>query len=794
MVSAIFKKSWTDLKKRKSRTFFTVLTIALAISGLGLFAVVPLMDQTMLNEVNESNMYDVKVNFNYLELNETNFVDLENIDNIESAEGKSIFLTRFYIGERRNDAVFVGIDDFDEQRVDIVSKDSGSYPNYFEVLSDTGNSRSNLYNGKTGDRVSAYNSTGQVVELSITGKGHTLGFDYTNWGIAVFYTDLETVQELANASGYNYLSIDLEDSSETKAERTIEDIRSYLSENTDFQAFTDLPEIRTDNDWPGKEEFEGMASFFYILAFITMFCSIFLISNTMHTMVSEQRKEIAQMKAIGATRLQITKSYLATSIIIGIIGTIIGIILGVIVAYFMEVFLLSTFYGINPAFSVDWQTMVLSFFTGIAITVLATLPALFFALKITVRQGLEGVSITANGSSQLHRTLLRFDRMPRTAQMGVRNITRKKGRSAATTIQVALAVGMFLSIICVGYSLGIAVEDEFDNFTYDIMTTGQTDSSKPLNEDMGILIENIEGVDQIEPFTVTQVRLGEWEPMGFGYDYNTISYNYEKTEYKGRWFNQFEQESNAKVIVISKALARLESIDVGDRITIQTATGPHEFEVVGLNSGQMNNGMVVFMPISTMQNILHWNDTVTGFTIKTDSGDHSLIDRVSTEIEDVMLVNGYVVNNQIMYVMEEQNQQMINNIFNLMIAVGSLIVLITMIGLMSTLTMNILERTKEIGMMRCLGSRSGHIRSVFGIEGFTLVLIGWLIGIPVGYVIGQYITIVMYDLMHLEMAFIFPLQYILLSLVLASVVTLIIIQPPLWRASHLKPGDALRYE
>jgi ABC-type lipoprotein release transport system permease subunit len=127
-------------------------------------------------------------------------------------------------------------------------------------------------------------------------------------------------------------------------------------------------------------------------------------------------------------------------------------------------------------------------------------------------------------------------------------------------------------------------------------------------------------------------------------------------------------------------------------------------------------------------------------------------------------------------------------------AVGGLVVLITMVGLMSTLTTNVIERTKEVGMMRCLGSKSGHIRSVFAVEGLTLSLIGWVAGIPLGFAIGTYINYHIYNLMQLELTYLYPVSYILMSFLLMMGISMVIIQPPLWRATHLRPGDALRYE
>jgi putative ABC transport system permease protein len=118
--------------------------------------------------------------------------------------------------------------------------------------------------------------------------------------------------------------------------------------------------------------------------------------------------------------------------------------------------------------------------------------------------------------------------------------------------------------------------------------------------------------------------------------------------------------------------------------------------------------------------------------------------------------------------MKERSQQFIVMITNLLIAVSSLVVIITMIGLMSTLTMNILERTKEIGMMRGLGSHSGHIRWVFGVEGFIMGLFGWVVGIPIGYFLRQYLANSMYDLIRFEVAFSFPFIYVLFSRIVTA--------------------------
>ncbi len=795
MKPTLLKKSWGDLRKRRSRTIFTILTIALGVAALGMFAVIPLFDQAMFDEIDDTNMWNLRTYMQNVEMDEEDIIALESLDNIENVEPKQHFSTRIYIGERRNDALFIGVHDFDNMKVDRLSLESGSFPGNMEVLTDSGNSRSDLFRSGPGDEVRVIDANGNDRNLHITGSGKTITYDHSTYGIAVFFVDMDTIRSLSNSSGYNSLSIDLGTTSDEDIDRGVEDVRSYLKENTNFVAFSEIPETRSEGDWPGKDNFSDMASFFYVLTFMTLFCSVFLISNTMHTIITEQKKEIAQMKAVGATKIQVAISYITTSFIMGIIGSMVGAFLGIWVAFGMVWFLGTSFYGLVPSFSIHWPSVALAGFIGIGITIGATLPSLWGAIRLNTREGLQDSGISSNyGSSFIDKLLLRSRLLPRSSQMGLRNAARKKGRSLSTILQVALAVSMFLGVVTIGHSLAERVEQEYDNFTFDILVNGQMDGSKPLTEDVSYNIEMIQGVEIAEPFVLTQVVAGESVAYVFGYHYDTIAYAFDRTLYQGRWFTEQEQIDAENVIVIGRALSTVEDIKLGDMITLETATGPQLFEVIGLDSGQMMNGEVGYVPLDTLQNILVAGDTVSGFAVVTTSDDHELIDTVSTEIEDDLTSRGFVVENDVWYVMKENNVRSNQQVINLMIAVGSIIVLITMIGLMSTLTMNILERTREIGMMRCIGSRSSHIRRIFATEGVAMALLGGLIGIPLGYGVGTFLNVIMLEILNLEMDLLFPVNFVIIVLAVTIILTLVVIQPPLFRATHFKPGDALRYQ
>jgi len=124
---------------------------------------------------------------------------------------------------------------------------------------------------------------------------------------------------------------------------------------------------------------------------------------------------------------------------------------------------------------------------------------------------------------------------------------------------------------------------------------------------------------------------------------------------------------------------------------------------------------------------------------------------------------------------------------------GLLIVAISMTGLANALTMSVLERTREIGILRSIGARARDIRRIFSAETLALALTGWLIGVPVGYLLDRLLVWLVQHVVEVDVPFAFPLTYVAIALVgtvlLAQLITLL----PIRRAVRYRPGNALRY-
>ena len=181
------------------------------------------------------------------------------------------------------------------------------------------------------------------------------------------------------------------------------------------------------------------------------------------------------------------------------------------------------------------------------------------------------------------------------------------------------------------------------------------------------------------------------------------------------------------------------------------------------------------------------------FFIRTTSRSHDDIDATTTRLEDRLATAGYAVGTLVQYSTRERSVSG-NRQISLMIGVlGLLVVAISMVGLINAITMSVFERTREIGVLRCIGARGRDIRRIFAAEGLTVAASGWLLGLPLGYGLARLFNWLVLKIVGIEFAFVFPPLNALFVLVGTIALAWLIMRIPLRRAVRLRPGDAIRY-
>lgn len=796
MLSASLRKSVNDLSRRRARTLFTVSTLALAVASIAFFAIPTLIDRSMQAEVRAGRLADVTVTMRPLELTADHLAALAVLPNVEAVEARNSVDTRVLLGERRAAARLIGVRDFTRQGVDVVRVESGAPPGPGEVLADVQNANVGLYDGRAGDSVAAVAAAAKPatpserVTFPVSGRGRSLpgGEQVQDEDVIVLYATSSTVAALSGEPGYGRLALRLRDPSPAAAAKTVDAVRRYLTAVPGFAGFTNLPEVRAPGDWPGKGETEKFAQLLSVITLLALLSALVLISNTMTTLIAEQTGDIGIMRAIGARRRQVAIIYVKTALLLGALGALVGIALGIAISNLLARYFASMFWAIDVGFSVDLTVLLISILVGLLAPPLAALPAIRRGVRADLREALESTGSALGGQDAADRLLRRARFLPRTMQIGLRSVGRRKRRSLATAAIVALAVANLLAILGLAAAATERSRTSWGDHLEDVrIWTGGRDLFDARAERT---IRSTPGVAEAQPALVNEVRLAGHDGFVWGVPQEPL-FRYRLAA--GRWFSGGEEQARERVAVIERNLADAAGVEVGERVTLATATGSAQLRIVGIAKNQQEDGTVLFVPLTTLRSVLGEPSGVSTFWIRTSSSDHGLVDRTTARLEDRLTALGYEVSSELTYVGERDEIAANRTITTSIAVLGFLIVAISMVGLANAITTNVLERTREIGILRCIGARARDVRRIFTTEGVVLALAGWMLGIPLGYALNRLLVWLVWEVVDVRFPVVFPPWNLLIALVGTVALSLLITLLPIRRAVRFRPGDALRH-
>lgn len=790
-MSALGRKAWGDLVRHRARTVATMLTLGLAVASLATLGVPGLMARAMDREVTADRLYDVAVGTRDLVLTPAQLGALGQLPDVAAVGAGVSYPTQVAAGSRRQGATIWGIDVAD-QPVDAIHLVTGRLPRSGEVLADAANgSAAGLATG-IGARVEVRGSNGTqtVLRVSGTATGLATSPSAAVSSTPVFYASEATVRSLAGLHGINYLAFRLTDNTPGTEASVIAAVHGYLEKLTGTEPFVALPATQGQGDWPGRSGFNQLIALLYVITLLAVFCALFLIAATMNTLVAEQAGEIAILKTLGGRRRQIAGVILRTAGLLGGIGAAAGTMLGICIAYLLTSYFAETLFGVRAGFAISVPVVAASLVLGPALAVAASLPGLRRALRRPVAETLADREVAGYGTGRLERLMTRSRLLSGPARMGVRNALRRKRRSAATIAQVAVATGLALALFAAGRSIDTGVGQVYGAFHYAIEADAGN-GGPLLGGRARAIAAATPGITRAEPVVENSVeyRGVSYEALGLGAD---PLYQYRLSA--GRWLIAADASAAVPGIVLGPAVARAARASVGQTLTLDTAAGPTPVRVVGIDTGQQDNGGTVYFPLGTLQRLTGMGGGSNALWLTTASSSHAAIDRATTAVADRLGAAGYPVSTQETYVAEADNGATDDTILTVIEVLGLLVVAIALMGLVSALTMGVIERTREIGVLRCLGARAGQVRRVFSAEGVLLATIGWAFGVPVGWLIYEgLLTFVQHDF-GITAPAVYPAIALPVALVAVVAMTLLVIRPPLRRATRIQAGGALRYQ
>lgn len=792
MFLALFRKAYRDVTKRRVRSLLTLLGILIGVGGV--VAIVSTGEN--LARAQQAVYANASQNdIAYWVWNAPASLPraVQEIDNVRAAETRVDFFTRCQWKQDgapiARDMYLHGIADFETQRVDEIYLRAGRFPQAGEALIEQ--SALAALGLKLGDTLTCRGNGGEP-DRAFTLVGAAQTPNYPNAALldyAMVYAPSSDVIRLLGASGANSLLIKVADL--TRARDTARAITQLL-DRRGLQH--NAPTLRDPQNYLGKRELDALLAVLTIFSVVGLVTSGFLVANTLAAIVTEQVGEIGVLKALGGTRAQVLLVFLLAALVYGVVGAALGLVVGALASWQLMLYL-----GSLLNLPVDFQIAPLGVALGIVVGVGVTLGAgalpAFGATRIPVKRALEAYGITPTyGAGRLDRLVQKIVALPPLAAMSARNLARRQGRALVTMLVIGVAVATSLAAQAVSATVDMAIDDLFRTYRADAWLW----FGEYVGDNMRAALLTVPEVKQVEVWSlqnvwVTKESGGETAAARarlWGIPPDTALYAPQVVA--GRWLQTGEMDS----AVISTDLAEALGARVGAAITLDVGAAPRDFRVVGIaidNSVFLGAQVAgkVFVPetiVAKMQGREGWATFfAVGLARHSAAEVDAQLDAIAQKFKRYQIGSDSAAR-------EVKGAKEQTRILTLALAAMSLLIgFIGALGVVNTIMLNVLERRREIGVLRAIGASDANVLQTFLTEGLAFGLGGWLIGLALGYPLGWLIARVMESvLFHLN--YIFTAQMALTSLLFALVLTTLASLIPALAAARMRVKDALRYE
>lgn len=391
-------------------------------------------------------------------------------------------------------------------------------------------------------------------------------------------------------------------------------------------------------------------------------------------------------------------------------------------------------------------------------------------------------------------------------QMAVRSIRERKLRSALTVLGIVIGIAAIISLVSIGEGTSAYIQEQFEQFGANkiIVSPGFRQAMGPptgmesLSEKDIDIIKRVRGVDTAIPILSKNLQV---EHKGQTNIMQMMGVNSKEAQEFFSDIQSFELSSGRfmrpgdRYVVVVGSLVAEDMFDNELRIRDKFVIKDKTFDIIGIMKeiGNSQDDSAVIMTLETMREITEEEDEIS--FIMASANDASNVERVSELIQE-KLDNKY--GEDVFMVLStaklaEQISTMTNTISLALGGIAGISLLVAGIGIANTMYMSILERTKEIGIMKSIGATGRNILYIFLTEAAIIGLIGGIIGIAVGTTMSQIIGIAL-ESYGMPLKTVVTPELAILGLSFSVGVGVLSGFMPARKAAMLNPIEALRYE
>lgn len=531
-------------------------------------------------------------------------------------------------------------------------------------------------------------------------------------------------------------------------------IRDVSSEVTDRLEVSGYPVYQSAVAGMHEHPFGGIIQallwVLIIVGALIVVLSSSLIANTMSALLTQHMRQIGVMKLVGARRFQVVGIYVLLIMTFGALALLAAIPLGSIGAYELARFASGIInFRLRP-FELLPQVILLQIAIGLLLPPIAGLAPVLKGSRVTVRQALNSTSM-GNGEDHkgaIDRLLARVRGIARPLLISLRNTFRRKKRLALTLFTLTLGGAIFIGVFNTQVSLDKTVEAMTRYFGADVRLSfaGPYRITEVVHE-----LGKVPGVVDVEIWATTGADLLRDD----GTPPDTLgiiappadSALIEPKMIAGRWIVPGDQRAIAVNEVIWDEFPDLVP---GDTLRLKLAGREADWVVVGIFQYTGGEDLVAYANYATIADLLKQPYHASTYRLVTEN--HSLAyqelvrGRVSAHFRDL----GYRVEEvQAGKAFTSSIPSLLGIVTKILLVMALMTALVGSIGLTGTMGMNVMERTREIGVMRAIGAHNGIILRLVIVEGLIIGLISYIVGgilsFPIGRALSQVISIAIFN-------------------------------------------------
>ncbi len=390
--------------------------------------------------------------------------------------------------------------------------------------------------------------------------------------------------------------------------------------------------------------------------------------------------------------------------------------------------------------------------------------------------------------------------------MAWRNLTHHRTRTIVTMIGIIIGIASVVALISLGDGLTASISEQLESLGPDKVTITPSMSggfgppsggSVQLSEKDIKIIEDTPGVKMALPMLFKSL------PVKFQGKTSFVSFIGFPTDKTKEFFSDMQNYKIDEGRLIAKGEQNV--VMIGARVSEQLFDSKlklrdkveilgKDVRVIGVlkatGDSDTDNGMII--PIETLRDITGNKDEVT-FVFAKVNGDPSVVAKdIEKALEDYhkeKLFNAYST---------EQLMQQINSVFGVLsfvlIGIASISLLVAGFGILNTMLMSVIERTREIGILKAIGATNHTILAMFLTESAIVGMIGGAVGCLVGYILSFGMGGIAQSILGLTLIISVNPGLVTFVVVFAAGVGVLSGTYPAYRAAQLDPVEALRYE